>query len=507
MSTTSAESVRIEPQVFGNLTVPRRSGLGGLSMGVSLALVPVVLLGILFLATGRWVLAFGIVALAAVAVLLLKVTTRQGRSIYGRITLRLAQRVKEKSGRDVYLAGPTGKGTPDGATRLPGLMAKSELAEFTDSYGNPFGLIRVAGAGVYNYSVVIEAHPDGDSLVDREQVDHRVAVWGAWLTQRGLDEGIRGASVTVESAPDSGLRLTGLLEANRVEESPDYARGVTERIGQTYQGGAPQLVARVAVTFDGRRRDGKAGDRGLAEMAEEIGTRLPGLVGGLQGTGAGSVKACTAAQIIDFTRVAYDPTVASIVEEMQASGGTGLGWEDAGPSFAQDSFEHYRHDRAVSKSWTMYQGPAGNFTANSLKRVLEPSPGLLRKRVTLLYRPIPAERTTALVQQEQNDAAFAGSQTRRNARAALRQAAAAKTAAEEAQGAGLTRFGLIVTITGTSEDELKPWDKRIPGLVAPARLRVRPALANQAVTFQAGLPLGLVLPDHMLIPDTLREFF
>ena len=209
MSTTDA--VRIEPQVFGNLTVPRRSGLGGLSMGVSLSLVPVILLGILFMATGRWYIAFALVVAAAVAVLLLKVTKRDGRSIYGRIALRLAQRFKEKSGRDVYLAGPTGKGTPDGATRLPGLMAKSELGEFTDSYGNAFGLIRVAGAGVYNYSVVIEAHPDGDSLVDQEQVDHRVAVWGSWLTARGLDEGIRGASVTIESSPDSGLRLSTLL--------------------------------------------------------------------------------------------------------------------------------------------------------------------------------------------------------------------------------------------------------------------------------------------------------
>ncbi|MEV4902829.1 SCO6880 family protein, partial [Citricoccus sp. NPDC055426] len=377
----------------------------------------------------------------------------------------------------------------------------------TDSYGNPFGLLRTSGAGVHHYSVVIEAHPDGDSLVDREQVDHRVATWGAWLTQRGLDEGIRGASVTIESAPDSGLRLAGLLQTNRAEDSPDYARAVTARIGQTYQEGAPQLVARVSVTFDGRRLDGKVGDRGFTEMAEDIGTRLPGIVGGLQGTGAGAVRACTAQQITDFTRVAYDPTVASIVEQMQAESGTGLRWEDAGPSFAQDGFEHYRHDRAVSKSWTMYQGPAGHFTSSSLKRVLEPSPGLLRKRITLLYRPIPAERTTALVQQEQNDAAFAGSQTRRNARAALRQAAAAKTAQEEAQGAGLTRFGLVITITGTSEDELRPWDKRIPGLLGPARLRVRPALANQAVTFQAGLPLGLVAPDHMLIPDEIREFF
>ena len=34
---------------------------------------------------------------------------------------------------------------------------------------------------------------------------------------------------------------------------------------------------------------------------------------------------------------------------------------------------------------------------------------------------------------------------------------------------------------------------------------VRTALANQAVTFQAGMPLGIVLADHMLIPEGIRK--
>ena len=88
---------------------------------------------------------------------------------------------------------------------------------------------------------------------------------------------------------------------------------------------APEVVARITLTFDGRRLDGKAGDRGMEEMAEEIGNKLPGIISGLANTGAGAVRPNTAQEIIDFTRVAYDPTTAVAVEEAQAAGGTGLG--------------------------------------------------------------------------------------------------------------------------------------------------------------------------------------
>lgn len=502
----SSEST-VHPNVFGNLTVPRRSGLLGLSFGGSIALVPIILIMIFLVAFGQMAAAIAVVATTIVVIVLSKVTRKENHSIFGRIMLRFVQKRKEKTQQNMYIAGPTGKGTPDGATRLPGLMARSELTEQTDSFGEPFGLIRLSGNGVHNYSVVMETHPDGEALIDRDEMERRVALWGAWLSQRGSDEGIRGASVTIESSPDSGLRLARLLDDNRTEDSPEFSRNVTDQIRETFQTGAPQLVARVTVTFSGKRLDGRAGDRGTDEMAEEIGNRLPAIRAGLAGTGAGSVRACTAQQITDFTRVAYDPTVATTVEEMQADGGTGLLWEDAGPSFARDDFDLYRHDRAVSKSWTMWEGPSGHFTADSLKRVLNPLPGVLRKRVTLLYRPITTDKTTAIVQQEQNDALFAQSQTRNDARAMHRLAAARKTASEEAQGAGLTRFGVVLTITSKNSEDFRRWDRQVPGMFARARLRVRPALANQAVTFQAGLPLGLVLPDHMLIPDEVREMF
>ena len=74
----ATSDVRIEPNTFGNLTVPRRSGLLGLSMGQSLMLVPIVLIVIVTAARG-WIMAAVIIALATIlgAVLLLVLSLRR----------------------------------------------------------------------------------------------------------------------------------------------------------------------------------------------------------------------------------------------------------------------------------------------------------------------------------------------------------------------------------------------------------------------------------------------
>src|SRR5699024_2060405 len=62
------------------------------------------------------------------------------------------------------------------------------------------------------------AFPDGDALIDEDRLQRYVANWGDWLAQRSLDENILGASVVVESAPDTGLRLNRLVASQRVAD-------------------------------------------------------------------------------------------------------------------------------------------------------------------------------------------------------------------------------------------------------------------------------------------------
>lgn len=509
----SSVKTQVVENTYGNLTRPRISGLFGFSMGITIAAAPIVLIFVISLAMGQIIFGLVVFVVGLVLLALTKFTVRQGRSVYGRIMLRLVQRRKVAAKEHLYLSGPAGF-TPTGDARLPGLLAKSELSSHSTSFGSKFGMIRLSSRGNHHYSVVLSAYPDGRSVHDQEQYENRVAHFAGWLTQRGDDEGLIGASVTVDTSPDSGLRLPAMMQdrrdaaQNNMNYTPStYTQETVKEIEDASNIGSPQLSAYVTLTFDGSTAEGKNRDRGLAEMAEEIGSKLPGIMSELTLAGAGTVQPCTAQEIVDYTRGAYDPTTAAAIESAQAEGGTGLRWEDAGPSFAVDAFEYYRHDRAFSKSWTMYEGPTGVFTSDSLNRVTQPSPRALRKRLTMLYRPIPREETTAQVEREQKDALFAGSQTRVSARAGQRLANARKSAEEEARGSGLTRFGVIVTVTVDSVEKLREFDRSVPGMLTQAKLRMRPALANQAVTFQAGLPLGLVVPAHMVVPDELRAWF
>jgi hypothetical protein len=87
----------------------------------------------------------------------------------------------------------------------------------------------------------------------------------------------------------------------------------------------------------------------------------------------------------------------------------------------------------------------------------------------------------------------------------VEQRSAAATAAEEARGAGLVNFGLLVTATVTDRERLELARKAVDYLAPTARLQLRPVYGSQDNAFAAALPLGLVLPSHLKVPTELRE--
>ena len=91
------------------------------------------------------------------------------------------------------------------------------------------------------------------------------------------------------------------------------------------------------------------------------------------------------------------------------------------------------------------------------------------------------------------------------ARDSLAVRAAAATAAEEASGAGLVNFAMLVTATVTDVDRVAEAKAAIDTLAATARLRLRVVHGAQPAAFAAALPLGLILPKHVRGPATMRE--
>lgn len=499
MAVSDARSAR----TYGNWRKPASAGLGGLgSLGTGILLLGLIAVIVTMMLSGL-VAAVGVFLALAVFLGALVLRDRHGKSGMQRIANRVGWMRARSTGAHLYRSGPLGR-TSWGVFQLPGLVAASRLSEWRDSYGRPFALLHVPATG--HYTVVFAAEPDGASLVDQDQVDSWVAHWGAWLASLGNEPGLAAASVTVETAPDSGTRLRREVERNVDPDAPAVAQAMLREVVEVYPEGSATVKAWVALTFsavtrsNGRRRDAD-------EMGRELASRLPGLGQGLHATGAGAARPVTAQELCEVVRVAYDPPAARLIDSARAAGEIpALTWNDVGPTAAQAGYDHYRHDGAWSVSWSMSAAPRGEVYSSVLSQLLAPHGDVDRKRVTLLYRPIDSARAARIVEQDKRDADFRTSTgARPTARALSEQRAANATAQEEARGAGLVNFGMVVTATVTGSDRLPEARAAIDNLSATARIQLRTVYGSQDSAFAAGLPLGLVLPRHLKVPAEIRE--
>jgi len=503
---------------YAELRPPRLTGLWGLSLAATALLVvaAIVLAGIvtvgMVVGLGVWTLIAGAVwvLLALGGILPEAIKTRDGQGHYTKWFAKRAFRRGEKTGETVLSQGLTGT-VPSMKFTPPGVAATTTLSEHYDIHGNPFGLITWGDTNLY--SVVINTHPAGPSGKDSDVFDAEVAQWAAWKGQLNTIGNVVAAQVVIESSPDSGQRLARAVDRGRAEDPdrpgevdpsrvPEFSRLMAEQIKASGSTGAPRVTTRVTVTFSGEETDEDTGEvhtRTAAEMQALIADVLPGLVSTLVATGAGSsCRAARAEHIIDFTRVAYDPSVAALVEEAQLNGGTGLTWDEAGPTTAVNRFDHYQHEMAWSRTWQMRQPPKGTFFATVLKRLLEPHRDIARKRVALCYRTESPLKSAQIAENDVTAARVALSQSPQ-AKAAQEQRliAAKRTAEQEALGAPLIRVGMLITATVTEREQLDRVSRLIQTQLAPqARLRLRLASGAQDSAFVAALPLGMVPAKH-----------
>lgn len=491
------------PRTYGNWRQPTSAGLMGLgSVGTGILLVGLMVVVFTVMAAGPLKALFVAAALGVILLLLLS-KDRHGKSLLSRATARGAWWSTRTRGLNVYRSGPLGRALW-GTYQLPGLAAPTRLSEHSDSYGRRFALLFTPATG--SYSIVIGTEPDGAALVDEEQVDAWVADWGHWLANLGDEPGVEAASVTIETAPDTGTRLRREVSMNVDENAPAFARAMLAEVIDNYPAGSSTVKAYVAVTFAAANRAGGK-KRDPEEMGRELSARLPGMTQGLQSTGAGSAHPLSAQELCETIRVAYDPAAAVLIDEAHALGEVPeLSWPDVGPTATEATWGSYRHDGAHSVTWAMTSAPRGSVQSGVLARFLAPHHDIARKRITMLYRPIDAAKAAALVEADLRAAEFRQTSTAKPAaRDVLAVRAAAATAQEEASGAGLVNFGLLATATVLDRSDMADARAAIDNLSATARLRLRPVYGSQDSAFAAALPLGLVLSKHVKIPAELRE--
>lgn len=492
-----------EERTYGNWRRPTSPGFGNLGLGGSAILLGGVLVIVVLMYVSTGFAVVGGICLAAVLVPMV-IRDRHGRSGLQWATARVAFANGRSKGQHLYRSGPLGR-VPRGTCTLPGLAAASTLLEAQDSWGRTFAMLTIPRTN--HHTVVLNCNADGASLVDAEQIDTWVAFWGGWLAQLAHEPRLVAASVSVEATPDSGERLRREVDEHLDPAAPPLSKQVLEEVVMTYPVGSARLTTRIALTYSGVGGPGVPGRRrSVEDMAVDVGSRLPGLTSGLQMTGAGPARPLTAEELAEAIRIAYDPTVAALVDQARTKGGSGLTWDDVGPMAGEEAWDHYRHDGAFSITWAMSEAPRGEVHSNILSRLVSPHSDIVRKRVTLLYRPHDSATAAGLVERDRKDALFKAQQKKVvQARDNASIAAADQSAREEAAGAGLVRFGLLATATVLDKADLAVASAAMDNLAASSRLRLRRVYGSQAAAFAAALPLGLVLPNHLKMPQQVRE--
>ncbi|MDN5764038.1 MAG: hypothetical protein L0H41_17215, partial [Microlunatus sp.] len=323
----TAETPRVRARTYGNWRRPTSPGLLGLGTAGTAALVIGMLMTVVLLVSVGLIEALVFAAIAGLLLLALTIRDVHNRNLFRRLGARLGWWSTKTAGSHLYRSGPLGR-TVWGTYQLPGIIAATRLTQHHDGYDRPFAMLYTPQTS--SYSIVIGAEPDGAALVDEQQIDTWVADWGHWLRNLGDEPGIQAASVTIETAPDTGLRLRREVELSIDPNANEYSKALLHEVVDRYPSGSSVVKAYIALTFSGKASGGKRRDPD--EMARELGARLPGLTADLQATGAGAASLMDAEELCEAIRVAYDPAAAILIGEAHAAGDAiELSWSDVGP--------------------------------------------------------------------------------------------------------------------------------------------------------------------------------
>ena len=216
MAQTEAKTEN-RPRVYGNFRTPTSKGLAGLSTAGTVLLIGGVVGGILLMMLNLWLVALAFEAVILTLIALSMSKNKHGRTLIERIVRRAGWANTVYAGANVYRAGPVSR-VPSGTTKLPGISARSRITEHVDGYGRPFALLEVPQK--HHYTVVFSSEPDGGGMVDQEHINRWVDRWAHWLGMLTDEPGLTAASVTIETAPDSGYRLARKIEARMSRERP-----------------------------------------------------------------------------------------------------------------------------------------------------------------------------------------------------------------------------------------------------------------------------------------------
>lgn len=370
---------------------------------------------------------------------------------------RLTHMQRVDSGETLFL-GSTFTAQNKGLT-LPGVLSTLKVRDEVDGLGNPVQLIHHTRAD--QLSVTIESAPAGISMNTQTKTTDLVTNYAAWLSSLSGENGLRGAQVVIDSVFESAAPLAESILSNLKPDAPEVA----QQIARESAGMLPERVAHVrAYTTLGYKISELADD--TAGAAAEVLSMIPRHLKALSAAGAGVSQVMADAHYADMMYTAYDPhRNAEVAQEIKDDIRAFRSFEGAGPAYFNAG--HPRvvfHDGVASMTIMMTEPSKSKITDHSFEKLFAPNRNFLRKRVSLIYRPVPASAQHARV----NNASRAtttevSSKKRRTAFDKKKKAAAEAAMNQAAEGAVIQEWALMVTVTfepnraaqRTAENELK----------------------------------------------------
>ncbi|WP_433664645.1 SCO6880 family protein [Nocardia sp. CA-128927] len=481
-------------RMYGRWERPRSAGFFGLTWGASMAGLGLVIAIMATFMTTRSLPLTGLSITVAAAIFVPLVITHNGRTGWEIAVLRTQYAMARSRGEQVYHAGRFSR--IPGTARLPGLLADSRLSEYETAGGKRFAMLHIRRTD--HYSVVLRVIPCGKELVDQHQIDAWVEGWGQFLAAQSRGGEVVAVTAVVENVVETRLKQRREVARLVRPDAPEFAQAVMREAAADVGGIGVRLEARIALTY---RAIGKGRiRRDVAEQAREIGQRLQGVLSHLARAGLPATP-LQAWEVIGLVRSRYDLASQRDVEAAGPDITTTQSWDTAGPVAHQDRWDHYCHDGARSITWEMDAAPRGAVFETGLEELLRPRADVPRKRIAIVYRLHSAAEATKLVDSDFRDA-LAAEQTERgiaSASASLRVGNTNAARQEQARGAGLTRFGLLVTVSDHLQADLPGIEASVKGMTDASRLGVRRCYGSQAATFAASLGIGLILPEHTSI--------
>ncbi|MGS2811661.1 SCO6880 family protein [Nocardia sp. MW-W600-9] len=255
-------------RMYGRWEQPRSAGFFGLTWGVSLLGLGLIITVMVSFMITRSLEFAGAVLLGAAVVFVPLAVTRNGRTGWELLLLRVQFARARSRGELTYRSGRFSR--LPGLAKLPGLLADSRLTEYETSGGKRFAMLHIRRSD--HYTVIVRVIPRGKELVDQAQIDSWVDGFGQFLASQSRGGEVVAVTAVLDNTVETRLKQTREVARLIRPNAPDFAKSVMREAAADSGGVGVRIEARIAITY---RAIGKGRiRRDQAEQAREIGQRL-----------------------------------------------------------------------------------------------------------------------------------------------------------------------------------------------------------------------------------------